>query len=324
MTENSYPRQLQPNEPASASLVSHRGVQAFVCIFLGMFLVRLALGYVPFPIAILPYLNVALAAGFLALPVYAVFRVAEYPWKFFHGFILIATGVALQFGLLALDDRLKLQGSLRGVVIGLSQLGLPLWCTGLGVLLGAGVKDKNILIPVSIFLAVYDMFLVLTPVGPTSQLLKNTKILQNVGMSVPKAEAAPTVGTAAIQAYIGMADIVFLAAFFVAIFRFQMRAKETMKALLWALSAYLIFVLGTGISMPALVPIGLVVLIVNRKEFKLSKDEWASTGVVAALGIALLAWGATRPKPVEKKSAVTDQTQQAPASKPATPLAPSK
>lgn len=63
---------------------------------------------------------------------------------------------------------------------------------------------------------------------------------------------------------------------------------------------------------------------VNRKEFKLSKDEWASTGVVAALGIALLVWGATRPKPVEKKSAVTGQTQQAPASKPATPPAPSK
>ena len=296
----------------------------FIGIFLGMFLVRLALGFVPFPIAILPFLNVALAAAFLALPVYAVFRVAEYPWKFFHGFVLIGLGVAIQFGLLVLDDRLKLQGALKGVIIGVSQIGLPLWCTGLGVLLGAGVKDKNILIPVSIFLAVYDMFLVLTPVGPTSQLLKNTKILQNVGMAVPKAEAVPTVGTAAIQAYIGMADIVFLAAFFVAIFRFQMRAKETMKALLWALSAYLIFVLGTGIAMPALVPIGLVVLIVNRKEFKLSKDEWASTAVVGALGVALLVWGATRPKPVEKKTPATEQTQQEPATKPETLPAPAK
>lgn len=324
MTENSSPIQPQPNAPTSVSLATHRGVQAFVGIFLGMFLVRLALGYVPFPIAILPFLNVALAAAFLALPVYAVFRVAEYPWKFVHGFILIAVGVLLQFGLLALDERLKLQGAMKGVVIGISQLGLPLWCTGLGVLLGAGVKDKNILIPVSIFLAVYDMFLVLTPVGPTSQLLKNTKILQNVGMSVPKAEAAPTVGTAAIQAYIGMADIVFLAAFFVAIFRFQMRAKETMKALIWALSAYLIFVLGTGISMPALVPIGLVVLLVNRKEFRLSKDEWASTAVVGALGVALLIWGATRPKPVDKKSSATEQTQPGPASQQETPPAPAK
>jgi hypothetical protein len=299
-------------------------VQIFVGIFLGMFVVRLALGFIPFPLAILPFLNVALAAAFLALPVYAVFRIAEYPWKFFHGFVLVFAGVVVQFGLLMVDDRMKLQGSLKGIVVGLSQLGLPLWCTGLGVLLGAGVKDKNILIPVSIFLAVYDMFLVLTPIGPTSQMLKNTKILQNVGMAVPKAEAAPTVGTAAIQAYIGMADIVFLAAFFVAIFRFKMRAKETMKALIWALLAYLIFVLGTGISMPALVPIGLVVLLVNRKEFKLSKDEWASTAVVAALGVALLVWGATRPKPIEKQSPPTEQTQPGPASKQETPPAPEK
>jgi len=97
-----------------------------------------------------------------------------------------------------------------------------------------------------------------------------------------------------------------------------------MKALIWALSAYLIFVLGTGISMPALVPIGLVVLLVNRKEFKLSKDEWASTAVVGALGVGLLIWGATRPKPVEKKSSATEQTQPGPASQQETPPAPAK
>jgi hypothetical protein len=73
----------------------------------------------------------------------------------------------------------------------------------------------------------------------------------------------------------------------------------------------------TGIAMPALVPIGLVTLLVNRKEFKLSKDELASTLVLAVLLVSGLIYLATRKKapPAEPlPSAAAQESQKSEAS----------
>ena len=49
--------------------------------------------------------------------------------------------------------------------------------------------------------------------------------------------------------------------------------------------------------LPALPPIGLCVLLVNREYFKLKKDEVAATVVITLLLAGLLIFAATRPKP---------------------------
>ena len=71
-------------------------------------------------------------------------------------------------------------------------------------------------------------------------------------------------------------------------------------AVIPVLIAYLLLVLLVGgffSALPALLPIGVTIFIVNRKEFKLSKDEMQGTLLVIAIGIGLIIWGATKPVP---------------------------
>jgi hypothetical protein len=193
------------------------------------------------------------------------------------------------------------------VLIAVAQGALACWCVGLGALLATLVKEKNIILPIAIFLAAYDFFLVLTPWGFTQALLKVAQpVFRKVAAQIPAVTSAPTHGVAAPQAYVGMADLVFLAMFFIALFRFRMRTRETLFAVIPALVVYLLIVLFFGdvslfgfslSALPALVPIGLAVLLVNWREFQLSRDEKLSTVVLAVLAIGFLVFAATRPKP---------------------------
>lgn len=253
---------------------------------------RLGLGFLSFPKSLLPLLDLLMAAIFLAVPIIAIYLAGSFKWKPSSAIVFILAGVAVQA--LAIFLNLKVfhgRGIAAGLAVSVSQMGLQTWCVGLGALLGSSVREKNILIPVAIFLVFFDVFLVLTPVGPTQQLMQNTQILQNAGLQIPKPTAGPTTGKVAAGGFIGPADLVFLGAFLVSIFRFGMRAVETFRALLITLVCYLFFVFATGIALPALVPIGVVTLFVNRKEFFLTKDEWASTGVIVLLGFGMLAYG---------------------------------
>lgn len=271
----------------------------FFAVLAGLAAIRLTLGFVSFPIAVLPALNLALAAIFLAAPVLAVYWAADRTWTPRSVGLFLVSGLVIWGVSIAMDlNVFGGKGVASAVVNAIGQVGLATWCVGLGALLTSLLREKNILVPVAIFLAVWDAFLVLTPVGPTSQFLKNApQVLNTIGMSIPIAASEPTTGRAAVGAYVGPADLVFLGTFFVALFRFEMRTKETLRWMIPALVAYLVVVLVFGLPLPALVPIGLVVMLVNWREFKLSKDEKLSTLVVAAIGIGLVAWGATRPRP---------------------------
>ncbi|HMS53945.1 MAG TPA: hypothetical protein PKA27_00965, partial [Fimbriimonadaceae bacterium] len=116
--------------------------------------------------------------------------------------------------------------------------------------------------------------------------------------------AAPSTGTVGTMAYVGPADFLFMGMFFVALFRFGLRARETAIWLGVALALYipLAFILG---PVPLLVPIGLTVLMVNLREFKLNTEEWLSTGLVALVLAAVIAYGATRPRPPAEPSQPT-------------------
>jgi hypothetical protein len=208
----------------------------------------------------------------------------------------VVAGAATHVGLTYVAAVLG-KGVWPAILAALGQTGLMGWCVGLGALLATRLKEKNLLIPVSLFLAALDIFLVLTPVGPTHVILKaQPQILSAVGWQVPKVTAHPAFGPMPATALIGPADFVFMGMFFVAIFRFGLRARQTLLWLAPTLIVYMVLALFWG-SLPALVPIGLCVLIVNFKEFKLTKEEWASTGLVVLIAVALIAYGATRPKP---------------------------
>lgn len=293
-------------------------------------LLRIVIGITPFPLAILPTVNLVITILFIATPIVGLFYGSNHYWTPKLAAFFVVGGILVQAAFVALDILVfHHKGLGSGIAIAINQVGLLVWCVGLGALLATLVKERNILIPIAIFLAIFDFFLVFSPVGVTKQLLqKAPNLLPNVGAQIPMAVTMPTEGRAVPSAYVGMADVVFLAMFFIALFRFHMRTRETLRVVIPALIIYLMIVLFLGDiqigsfslgTLPALVPIGLSVLFVNRKEFQLTKEEKQSTIVVAIIGLAILVWGFTRKPQVEQPAPGPSVNGQAPAGSTSSP-----
>lgn len=264
-----------------------------------LFALRVLLGLAEFPPSVAPFVDAVSVVAFVALPVVAVFRAGSHPWTGRLAALFIVGGIVLQAGAL-LVARTPAGGGITGLLVqSVGQFGLVAWCTGLGALVASLMKDRNLLLPVALFLAGLDVFFVVHPSGPVAKVVaEKPEILSSVALEVPAArEAAPGAPPQAPRiepfAYVGPADVFFSAMFFAALFRFEMRARETARWLVAALVAYLVIVMmpiGMGM-LPALVPIGLTVILVNLKEFRLSGQEKAMTLLVGAVSIALAGYG---------------------------------
>ncbi|MCC6403643.1 MAG: hypothetical protein IT207_06495 [Fimbriimonadaceae bacterium] len=290
-----------------------------------LFALRIALGLLEFPAAAAPFLDVLSVVAFVGLPVLAVFWAGSHPWTRTHAVAFIVGGIVLQGGALLLARTPLGEGVLGLIVQSFGQFGLVAWCTGLGALVASLIKERNLLLPVALFLAGLDVFFVFHPSGPVAKVMsQNPEILSSVALEVPMArEAAP--GRAPKEpkiepfAYVGPADVFFSAMFFVALYRFEMRARETARWLVVALVGYLILVmLPIGLGMlPALVPIGLTVILVNRGEFRLAPQEKAMTAFVGAIAVFLAGFGVwsrlTKPPALPVGPAQTGTGQRPPA-----------
>jgi hypothetical protein len=275
----------------------------FLLALFALSLLKLFLGLVPVSVGMVQPITLLVTVIFVAVPIYALFRAASIEWTAKMGLVMVLAGLAIHIGLQYIGAyALNGQGIGAAIALALRDVGFFGWCVGLGALLASLLKEKNLLIPVSIFLAAFDIFLVLTPVGPVKQILQVApEIPKAMALNVPAASAAPTGAVAQPFAIIGPADFVFMAMFFIALFKFGLNARATAIALAPAIVVYLglAFVLG---PIPLLVPIGITVLAVNAKQFKLNVEEWASTALVVLVAGGLIWWGATRkPDPVEPK-----------------------
>ena len=275
-----------------------RNLVLFGCALGVMIALNLVLGYLPVHPALLVPLGIVVALLFIGIPVLSLFKAADYPWTAKLAWAFVVVGALAHFGL-GIPAKQGVFGVGFGSAIAnaVAQAGLVTWSAGLGAFLSTMLKDRNLLLPVSLFLAAFDMFLVLTPVGFTRRLMEaQPALLPTIGLAIPKVQSHPVFGAVPATAYVGPADLLFMGMFFVALHRFEMRPAATFRALVPTLAVYLAVVLFVG-PLPALVPIGLCVLIVNWKCFSLNKEEWISTGVVALIGASAVIWGATRPAP---------------------------
>lgn len=314
-----YPR------PESAGPESRgTGYRDFAIIVALLAALRMALPFIPFPNAILPFLNFLLLIGVFLGTIFAIYRAMSEKPNPQLAILILLVGVFLQVAAISLANNIfGGKGFTSILFLAIAQTGLMIWCIGLGALISSLLREKNILIPVAIFLVGFDIFLVLTPVGVTQKLMKSHPgLLQQAGMAIPRATSQHhnvSNASPATAALVGPADLVFLGAFFLAMYRFGMRPKETMKIMIPVLIGYMILVLATGWALPALVPIGLVTLLVNRREFNLSKDEKASTIVLTLLVIGGLIFSATRKPapPTEPLPSEPSATSSAPAGLPA-------
>ena len=281
--------------------LSHKrsGYADFALILGVLALIRFLLPRVPVPFSVKPVVDILLTVVFLAFPLIAIYRAMSEQPKPKQALYIFLAGVIIHGGLVALDLLVfKGQGVVSSFLAPLKPAGLQVWCIGLGALVAALISDRNILIPIGIFLIGYDIFLVLTPLGFTQKLMQAAPdILKQGGMSIPASSTVlPTSGKAEISGIVGPADLVFLGTFFLAMFRFDMKPYTTLRVMIPVLLCYLLFVMVTGIALPALVPIGVVTLLVNWRMFNMTKDEKVSTLVVAVIVALILGYSATRPR----------------------------
>lgn len=282
-----------------------------------LFVLNVALGLLRVPPVIAIVLSILTGIIFVSLPIVGLFFAASSEWKWGRALAHLAVGVALHVGSVLLSRMLG-PGVATVFVQAVGQFGLLVWCAGLGASIALIIKDKNLILPVCIFLAGFDVYLIVSPTTPVSQMVaSNSRAFTDVAMKVPLAqtsappEAEPEDKLPRIvpSAYIGPADLLFSMAFFVLLFRFRMEVEKTAKILVPVLLGYLVLVFLTPLGMlPALVPIGATVLIVNRKHFSMTKDEKMGTWLVGIIAFALATWAiyqrATYKPPVRTPQAI--------------------
>jgi hypothetical protein len=172
---------------------------------------------------------------------------------------------------------------------------LMLAAIGLGCLLSRLIREKNLLVPVVPFAALVDAITVLTPVGFVKRVMESApRVMEQAAVAVTSVpHAAPQVERVVPIVLIGVGDFVFLAFYAACLYRFGLRPRATAIGLFLTLWVYLVLViLGVAVALPALVPMAAVVLLVNAREFHLSRQEkWASLLVLLPT-LALLALAA--------------------------------
>lgn len=276
----------------------------FLVIVAGLFVLRVILAFVLVPVVLSYVLSVVASVLFVGLPVYGMYRASALPWTAKTSSAVLAVGAVVHI-VAGLALNAAAPGTAKVVLGAVQQTGILLWTLGLGVLLGRLVNDKNLMIPVALFLIGFDMFLVFNPDAPTSKILRESpRLAQAIVATVPDVKATgDPVGEIQNLAYIGPADFLFSAAFFCMMWRFGMRARRTFVWLLPILVAYLLTVIRFGdyqlgplplAMLPAMVPIGLTVLLVNRREFKVQPQEAVGIALVALLSVGLAAFGVFR------------------------------
>lgn len=297
---------------------SKRGIFFFFATLVSLAIVRVLLqSYADVPITVLPVANALMGALFLGGPLLALCFAARDSWNPQVAAKFVVIGVVIQVGCVLLNKHVFHHHGLTGQIVNATgQVGLPMWCVGLGALLATLIKDKNIIVPIAIFLGFLDMFLVFSPLGVTRVLIGHFPgLLPAIAVQVPRAAHVVAKAKVSPGSLAGPADFLFLAMFLIAIFRFNMRGRLTVLIVIPTLIAYMFLVTVLNFSLPALVPIGTVVLIVNWKEFKLTKDEKVSTIGVAIAGLALFTWGMfQKPTTVQADPSPTAAAQGSPES----------
>jgi hypothetical protein len=264
--------------------VAKSPIALLVGLLLVFWLLWVANAYIAVPVSSLPIANIVVTILFVAMPIFIIAAAARLNWP---PLLSIATMVACLAGV----SFLRGGGPFLDGVVQIARFG---WPAALGFLISGLIKDKNLLLSIAIALATVDILAVFAPAGTVQQGLENPTIRPMFDIL---AYQVPEAGTARPLAQMGPADPLFIAMFLYAVRRFKMRFKQTILWMVPALAAYLWIVLAFGDRtlwgfslgmLPALVPIGLVVVAVNAREFKMSKQETMMTLGVATFCAGLI------------------------------------
>lgn len=146
----------------------------------------------------------------------------------------------------------------------------------LGMLVSRIIKDRNMVLPVAVVAAIVDILTVFR--GPVGEALESSPdLVARVSVGIPQlgtSAAMAAEGGGGFLALMGPGDFVFLGIFMACVWRFRMNAPTTFWAIYaFSLLAMLAIVTPDVPFVPGLPFIAAALLLVNFKEFRLSRPE---------------------------------------------------
>jgi hypothetical protein len=178
-------------------------------------------------------------------------------------------------------------------VPGLGGLLLIWLAASVGVLISRLVREIKILLPMAIVLACVDMSVVFGG-GLVTQANSGKNPVAKTAMSALTVKLPPAHlhrGAAPMNLSVGFADYLFIALFFACFARFGVPARRTFLWLCVTLAAYMTVVAFSQIDLPALVPIAVVVIGANLRQFRYERSEAFAllyAGLIVAAVMAVL------------------------------------
>ena len=202
---------------------------------------------------------------------------------------LISIGVWLAFT--GLEERAN-----SGLIVPARSIALLSACLFFGMFVSRIIRDRNLLLPACLMAAAADILSV--GWGFTGHALQEApSLVAKLSVAVPEIGGAPPVGGPPrfpLLATMGVGDLFFLALFFAAAARHGLALRRTFCFVFPLVVAAMLLTVTDLLpwqGVPGLPFICAGFLVANRGSFHLSRSEWVSVGVVAAILVGVVAVG---------------------------------
>lgn len=208
---------------------------------------------------------------------------------------ILAAGFVLPLRIMAGSGRIIAPWNILPHIPGLPDLLFVWFAACIGTSLSRLLRGANMIPPVAAVLALVDTWTVLLG-GPVQRIMQSANPMaraitkaMTVTLPGPRAGASPI----QISTIVGFADFLFIAFFIAAVVRFVELSgayRSTTRATIAVLSIYMIVINFTGWSLPALVPLAVVMIALHWRHFHYDRSE-AFALLYAVLFIVVIAAG---------------------------------
>ncbi|HZO90782.1 MAG TPA: hypothetical protein VFB38_20805 [Chthonomonadaceae bacterium] len=174
---------------------------------------------------------------------------------------------------------------------GLHGLLLIWFATSIGVGLSRAVREVKLLLPMAVALALVDLYVVywggLVAQATSGHSQMAQAAMQTLTVKMPRPLTRH--GAAPMGLAVGFADFLFIALFFACFARFGIPSGRTFGVLCGVLAVYMLAVGLIGWDLPALVPVGVVVIGLNWRRFRYERSEAFALLYAALIALAVVA-----------------------------------
>lgn len=240
-------------------------------------------------------------ALFMAAQIFLAFNIARLRWSVWRYAAVVLGSVAVAFAVVVavvfmkdiparigrfpnLRELVAIAGVYYGPLRSLITLCIVSGATSIGCMVAFRVRDRNLLLPVVILAAFIDLWTVTS--GPTSHAIQHAPdVVSAVSAPIPAAGA----GVFVPSTLVGPGDFLFLGLVFCAVARLALDLRRNFWYVYAAMTLGMLAVTFDVLPyLPALIVLAAAVALANRKDFSLTKQEKASTVLVALILAALL------------------------------------